>query len=78
MKLFPFIPLVGVVSAVPCFAQFPGVGPALSKEKIIAVVEQIRPQMELLEKYQKRLEELRRYQMVCEAKRTQDDRGDAP
>lgn len=78
MKFFPFISLVGVVTAMPCFAQFPGVGAALSKEDIIAIVEQTWPQMELLEQYQKQLDELRRCQAMCEAKRTQNDRGEAP
>jgi hypothetical protein len=64
MRVSPVIALVGIAVATPCSAQLPGVGPALSDVQIRALVEQMFPYLELVEEYQKQLNEFATRQSV--------------
>jgi hypothetical protein len=64
--------MAGVAVALPCHAQFFGVSPAVSDTQIRAMVEQMLPQLELLEQYQMQLNEIRQCQVLCEARQDKD------
>lgn len=69
MRVFSVIALTGVIAASPCAAQIPVVGPTMSAAEMISLIEQLRPQLEVVEQYQKQLNDFLQSQAVREAKR---------
>jgi hypothetical protein len=74
MKLSPVIALVGIAVAAPCSAQLLGVGPVLSDAQIRAMVDQMLPNLELVEQYQKQLNEFAKCQWACQTPLTEADK----
>ncbi|WP_157118833.1 hypothetical protein [Azohydromonas lata] len=78
MRVFPVIALAGVIAASPCTAQIPVIGPTMSAAEIISLTEQLRPQLEVVEQYQKQLNDFLQSQAMREGKREGNDQEDVP